>query len=88
MTERDEIRGLFGTHNACYAGHAEHIPFSGHPLKNEIKGLLLHGDIAAGDRCAAGDRLVTDIHHMGITGGIKVGKLAHYSGSIGGEFMP
>ena len=74
MTQRDELAGALGGHDAGNAGHAQHIAFLHGAALHGGECLGVHGDDAVGGGLPEGDGLLAHIHHHGVAGGIKVGQ--------------
>jgi hypothetical protein len=81
VAQGDEVTGFFGALNACDSGNAQHIAFFGSARRDQRQSRRQHHDLARGNRHTSGAVFVTDIHHVGLALGIKVGQcggvLAH-----------
>ena len=75
MTQRDELAGALGGHDAGNAGHAQHIAFLHGAALHSGECLGVHGDDAVGGGLPEGDGLLAHVHHHGVAGGIKVGQI-------------
>ena len=74
VAQWDEIAGFFGSHDACQARHAEHIPFFGATAFNQRAGCGQHLDAAAGDCPAPRGGFVGNVHHVRLALGVKMGE--------------
>ena len=77
MAKRNEIGSLLGGLDRRDAGNADDISFFGVSLSNPPKGLGLHENFSTCDRDPLGVGFLSDIHHVGLACGIKVGQLGH-----------
>ncbi|MNR56102.1 hypothetical protein D3C85_1766150 [compost metagenome] len=77
MAQRDQVRGLLGALDGGQAGDADDVALLGIAALQQRKGGRQHGDVAGGHRHAAGFRLVADVDHVGLAGGIEMGKRIH-----------
>ncbi|MNV66998.1 hypothetical protein D3C71_1597800 [compost metagenome] len=77
MAEGDQVGRALGRHDRGHPGDAEHVALLGGAVAHQREGVRQHGDGAGGHRHAMGAGLVADIDHMGLSGGVEVGELAH-----------
>lgn len=75
MTQRDQLRGPLGTADPRDLGDGQHVTFLDLPGTDQVERLFFHADFPARDGNPFGIGLVTDIHHMGATLLIEMGKL-------------
>ena len=74
MAQGDQLAGALGRHDACNAGHAQHVALLGGAVPNSGKGCRIHSDDAAGHSLPCSDGLFAHIHHHGAAGRIKMRK--------------
>jgi hypothetical protein len=74
VTQRDQLGGALGGHDAGNAGDAQHVAFFGGAGFDQCQGGGQHVDAAAGHANAVGLGLGRDVHHMGLALVVKMGE--------------
>ncbi len=87
MAQGDEVAGFFRGHDGGNAGHAQHVALFGAAALHQGQGGGLHGDAALGHGNAGGAGFGTNVHHMGLALGVKVGEggMRHGHGKLRGS---
>lgn len=74
VAQRDQIAGLFGGHDACDAGDAQHVAFLGCARFDQCQGFGLHFDVACGYGHTVGGGFGAYVHHVGLALCVEVGE--------------
>ena len=74
VTERDQVAGFLGGHDAGDARNAEHVAFFGSARLDQRQGRSQHLDATDRDGHPVGRGLGADIDHVGLAPGIEVGQ--------------
>ncbi len=74
VAQRNQFRGAFAGLDGGDAGNAQDIAFPGMAGADQGKGFGQHENTAGGPGDPGGFSLGADVHHVGLAGGIKVGK--------------
>lgn len=82
VAQRDQIGTAFCTLNGGNTGDAEDVAFFYIALHDHRQRLRQHADAASGAGDAVGFGFIADIYHVGLSGGIEVGELAHGHGEL------
>ncbi len=75
MAQRHQIAGTLGPHDGCDARDPQHVPLLCSPCQNQRHRGRLHPDGAGGNGNAVRVALGGHVDHMGLAGGVEVGKL-------------
>ena len=87
MTQRDQVGGSFAGHDACDARDAEHIPFFVTSGLDQRQRGGFHVDAPRGARDPRRRRFLTNVHHVGLSLGIKMGQGRFGGGGHGAHFI-
>ena len=77
VTQRYQVGGFLGGHDASQSGNAQHIALFGAAFGDMGQRVGPHDDLATGDGHAGGHGFAGHIDHMGLTLVVKVGKAGH-----------
>jgi hypothetical protein len=77
VTQWNQITGLLGSLNTSNTRNAKYIAFFSCTAFNQFPSCRLHMNRTRGNSHAMGMGFVSDIDHMGLALGVKVGESAH-----------
>src|SRR5207237_6703499 len=75
MRQRNELGSALRRLNRRDARHAEHVALTGRSFADQSQSLGKHGDASARTRDAPRRVLLSDVDHVRLSGGIKMGKM-------------
>jgi len=77
MTERNQVGGPFGGHDAGQAGDFQYIAFGMASLENHFASGRQHTDEATGPGGSPGDGFFADVHHAAGPVFVEMAKIVH-----------
>jgi len=83
MTQRDQVSGAFGSHDAGQSRDAEDVAFLGGTIANHRQRGGLHADTAGGDGDAAGFGFFANTDHQRAALIVKMCKVVHEGRELG-----